>query len=607
MSLIAELKRRKVFKVAAGYAVVGWLVVQVATSVLPLYDTPAWFLRAFVLVVLLGFPIALVLAWVFDVTPEGIKVDASRAGSKGIFATAVVLIALAVAWYFHREMGPESSSGDVVSQSGKADQPENDSGPISNKSIAVMPLVNESDDKDQQYFSDGLSESLITALSQFTGLKVIGRNSSFRFRNSRDDSATIGRKLGVAHLLEGSVQRAGDQVRIRAELVNTADGSTLWSQQYDRAYQDLFALQDEITRAVTDALKARLLDGGGAVSQDDHPPGGSLAAYNAFLQAQFHAQRQSAADVRNGIGFYRQAIALDAGYAAAYAGLAQAQLKLVNYFLNEPADRQQAIEAARTAADKALSLRPGLAMAHLARADVLLFSNFDWQGQREELQRALQLAPGDSQVRFVLGRSYAAFGEVRRGVELMEQALATDPLCAECHYLYSLALPALGRDDDAVREVNKALELAPDNDFARGWLVLMEARRGELEPALRRAREIRASPVRDLSMAVALARGDDRAAADAALSRAIQTFGVGSAYQIAQVYALRGQPDQMFAWLEHAYAGRDPGLTLLLGDVGILKYRSDPRFAAFCRKVGLPVPKGDSQPPVASDGGAAHG
>ncbi len=206
-------------------------------------------------------------------------------------------------------------------------------GLIPAKSVAVLPLANESGENDQQYFSDRLSEDLITALSQFAGLKVINRDSSFQFRDSKDSVQTIGEKLGVAHLLEGTVQRLGDELRISAELVNVADGSTLWSQHYDRPYKDLFALQDDITKAVAGELKAKLLDNGGAVVQSDRPPSGNLAAYNAYLQGEFYHQRENEADLRKAIAQFSEATRLDPQYVLAYAALSETWTGLAGNYL----------------------------------------------------------------------------------------------------------------------------------------------------------------------------------------------------------------------------------------------------------------------------------
>src|SRR3954463_16087258 len=288
-SIFTELRRRNIYRAAVFYAASGWLLVQIATQVFPFFTVPNWIVRLIVVAVIVGFPFAMLFAWFYEWTPEGIKreseVDrgASIARQTGrrldrwiiaVPGLAVVLL-LANTFVLHKDA--------------------TDPAPVAQKSIAVLPLTNESGDSKEDYFSDGLSEDLITALSQFDGLKVISRNSSFRFRNSKDGSEAIGEKLGVAHLLEGSVRRAGDEVRISAALVRAADGSTSWSERYDRPYKDLFKLQDDITQAVATSLKARLLTDTGAVIQSDRPPSGNLDAYNAYLRGKFYQERQTEA------------------------------------------------------------------------------------------------------------------------------------------------------------------------------------------------------------------------------------------------------------------------------------------------------------------------
>ena len=324
MSLLAELRRRNVLRAATLYAAASWLLVQIATQVFPFFHVDNSAVRWMVFVLAGGFPLAMLFSWFHEWTPEGIKREseveprqsiAHETGRKLDFwiigALSLVVVFLLV----------------------DAFVPRGEDGAALEKSIAVLPLSNGSADDDELYFSDGLSENLIAALSQFSGLKVINRNSSFRFRNSKDDSRSIGRKLGVAHLLGGSVRRAGGQVRIIVELIHVDDGSTLWSQRYERPYKDLFALQDEITRAVAAALEARLSTDAGTVVQRDRPPSGNLDAYNAYLHGKFYDERRSEADYRRAIDFFTAATHLDPQYALAHAGLAMAWSNLASYYL----------------------------------------------------------------------------------------------------------------------------------------------------------------------------------------------------------------------------------------------------------------------------------
>jgi TolB-like protein/Tfp pilus assembly protein PilF len=461
--------------------------------------------------------------------------------------------------------------------------------PSAAASIAVLPLANESGDAGQQYFSDGISEDLITALSQFPGLKVIGRTSAFQFRDPKEDSRSIGAKLGVAHLLEGTVRRSGDIVRVSAELIDTADGSAQWSERYDRPYKDLFALQDEITRAVAVALKAKLLPGEHAAAQSEQPPSGNLQAYNALLQGRFYFARGTEADDRNAIEFLTQATQLDPRYASAWSELSYGWSTHSGDFL-EGAAAQEAYAKAREAADRALAVSPDLAAAHSARGYLLQVVDFDWHGAEAQYRRALELAPNDAQVKFNLGSVLASFGEMDQAIELTRQGLVTDPLRAGAYKQLATYFLGLHRLDEAARAINKAVELQPASEPNRSWLTIIETQRGNATAALEAAQQEPPGIFRDMSLAFARQIGGEQSAADAALRTLIEKQANNSAYQIAEVYALRNDAKATFEWLDRAWNNRDAGIQYLLFDPFILRYKDDPRFAAFCRKVGLPVP-----------------
>ena len=408
-------------------------------------------------------------------------------------------------------------------------------------SIAVLPLTNESGEASQQYFSDGISEDLITALSQFPGLKVIGRTSAFQFRDSKEDSRSIGAKLGVAHLLEGSVRRSGEMVRVSAELIDTADGSTQWSERYDRPYKDLFALQDEITRAVAGALRTKLLPGEHAAAQSERPPGGSLEAYNALLQGRFYFLRETEADFRKAIEYYTQATQLDPRYALAWAGLARAWTRLSTSFL-EGAPAQEAYAKAREAAGRALALSPDLVAAHLARGYLLQNADFDWRAAEAEYRRGLALAPNDGEAKFLLGNQLATFGELEPAIELTRQALAPEPL-QDYWYLYlATYLSGLNRLDEAEKAIRRAIELQPAAASYHQTLTIIEVQRGKAQAALEAAQREPPGVWQDQALALAQQIGGDRSAADAALRTLIHKDAGISAYQIAEVYAFRCRP-----------------------------------------------------------------
>jgi TolB-like protein len=578
---LARLKQRKLVQWTIAYVAFAFALIQVLDVVAESYDWPHSAMHIVFGLLVLAFVVTLVLAWY-----HGEQGRQRTSGAELLLLALVLVIGGGLLWRFGRG-GAQPSVAAASARATSAPSIATAPGvPIPAKSVAVLPLANESGDKGQQYFSDGLSEDLINALSQFGALKVISRNSSFQFRDSKLSSAAIGQALGVAHLLEGSVQRLGDQVRVSAELVNAADGSTLWSQQYDRPYKDLFALQDDITKAVTDALKAKLLTTSDTVVQNDRPPGGNLAAYNDLLQGKFYMQRESGADMRKAIGYFQSAIRLDPRYALAWVGLADANAILAGNYVSG-AQAVQAWDKARAAVHTALSLDRNLALAHAVNVFILISADHDWARAEVEAQRAYELAPDRGY--FALAEIRATLGHARQAVELLQHGLPTDPLCVGCHDYLARYLPALGRFDEAAQAARKTLQLQPTYGFGRVQLVYIEAMRGDATAALQAAQQEPTGDWRDLAMVMALSMGSDRTVTNAALQAVIVKQAGYAAYQIAEIYALRRDPDNMFKWLQRASDNHDPGVMLLLTDPPILRYQGDPRFTSFCKKVGLPT------------------
>ncbi|MBS0569782.1 MAG: tetratricopeptide repeat protein [Proteobacteria bacterium] len=587
MNFLSELRRRNVPRAAILYAGVVWALAQGISQLSPAVGLPDWSTRWFLIAAAIGFPFWIAFAWFYEFTPQGFKresavtVDAPQRHTNArkldfaiiaVLALAVVLL-LTDRFVSHKDAA--TGAGAIAA--------------IPEKSIAVLPLTNESGEKDQQYFSDGLSDSLINALSQFAGLKVIGRGSSFQFRDSKLSSAAIGQALGVAHLLEGSVQHAGDVVRISATMVNSVDGSTLWAHQYDRPYKDLFALQDDITQQVAGALKARLLANDAGAPQSDRPPGGSLDAWNAYSRGRFLSRSPNPDDSRKAIESFEQAVAADPRYARAYAEMSLTWSRLGATYLGGEHQRQ-ALAKARASADTALQLDPNDANAHGARGLLLEWADFDWNGAEAEYRRALELAPGDGTAQFSLAGIFRTLGRTQQAISLIRQAIASDPRNGAEWYWLGWSLAAVGRLDEAEQAAHKAVELFPDGAFYPTGLVIIQILRGEDKAALTSAQlEPPNGAWRDVALAFALQRGKDRAAADAALQKLIAEQTDASSYQIAQVYALRGDADNTFMWLDRAWANRDPGIGRLLTDPFILHFHDDSRFAAFCKKVGLPT------------------
>ncbi|MEO6971276.1 MAG: hypothetical protein ABI217_10320 [Chthoniobacterales bacterium] len=574
---LQRLKQRKIVQWALAYVAAAFALLQGIDIVATRFGWPEQTMRCVIIAFSVGFFLTLVLAWYHG-----------ERGAQRVSGTELLILALLLSlgggflWRFAgaaREPAAKLATATPTLSVPVA---------IPERSIAVLPLANESGDQSQQYFSDGLSEDLITALSQFNGLKVVSRNSSFQFRDSKDDSKTIGAKLGVAHLLEGSVRRAADAVRVSAELVNVADGVTLWSQHYDRPYKDLFKLQDDITRAVADALKAQLLDAGDAAAQSDRPPSGNLAAYNAFLQGQFFNQRDTAANYRKAIEFFQTAIRLDPHYARAYAALAHAETFLADYLGG--AQAQEAFAAAREAVNTSLSLNPNLAAAHGARGILLLFADIDLAGTEAEFKRAVQLAPNDLDLRASLAEVHASLGHPEVAIEPIRQTLAADPRSGGWYDLLANDLMALGRLDEAEQVLHQQVAAQAADDCTNARFSNIETLRGNAAAALARAMQVPPGKCHDFALANARQIRNAAAAADAALQALIDKYGQTDPYLIARCYALRKDPDGMFASLDRAWAHRDNNITILYYDPFLLRYKDDPRFAALCRKMRLPTP-----------------
>ena len=460
---------------------------------------------------------------------------------------------------------------------------------IAANSIAVLPLSNLSGDPNQQYFSDGLSESLITALAQIPALRVIGESSSYLFRDSKESSQQIGEQLGGAHLLVGSVERFGGKIRVSAELIHTSDGITIWAQQYDRAYKDLFALQDQITHAVASALKAKLLPGHSAKTQDERPPSGSLAAYNALLLGKFYLNRATADGFRKAIDYFTEATRLDPRYALAWAQLGQAEVSVTEEFLGG-ASARKSYARAHAAILKALALDPQLADAHLAYGILLTSGNFDLRAAEAEFRRALALSPRDPETQNLFPTMLAALGRIPEAIAPERSALKEEPLRANWYNVLASYLVGAHRLVAAERAIRKGIELQPTAATFHEQLAVILILRGQAQAALNAAQRETDPAYRRVAVTLARQIGPDRSAADAALKTLIEKDSGDAAFQIAEVYALRGNANATFQWLDRAWGNRDPGIQLLLYDPFILRFKNDPRFAAFCRKVGLPVP-----------------
>ena len=567
-NFFAELKRRNVYKVAAAYAVVAWLLMQVASQIFPFFEIPNWVVRLVVLLLIIGFPIALIIAWAFEATPEGIKrtevADAAGQRSRGGAWIYIVLIgvALSVGLFFVGRY----TAGHGTSQVREVTTASH------GKSIAVLPLINESGDPKDEYFSDGLSEELIAALAQISGLKVIGRSSSFRFKERKEEPKTIGEKLGVSTLLDGTVRKQGDRVRIVAELVNAADGIQLWTRTFDRELKDIFAVQEEIAKAVAESLKVTLLGSQDRPAQRGAPS--NVEAHNAYLQGHFHFQRRNLEDYRKAVGYFDQAIQLDPDYALACAERSEAW----TFIGDLTGQREPAWSKARSDAERAVAIAPALAEARAALGWVRFFVDWKFTEGLSELKRAKEFSPSNPTANDLLARVILYLGRLDEAERQARHAVELDPLSVIAQGNLARVLLFAGKLDEADAAARKAAELQPASASSHRWQVVAAVLRGDRATALREAQLEPDEGYRRFELALAQQIQGDRQAADAALADLIANGRDQLAYQIAEVYAVRGEKDKAFEWLQIAFDEHDTGTLTLLVDPLLRGLRDDSRY-----------------------------
>jgi adenylate cyclase len=579
-NFFAELRRRNVYKVAIAYAVVAWLLMQIATQVFPFLEIPNWAIRLVIMLIVIGFPIALVIAWAFELTPEGLKrtefadeLPTKSARSHAWIYVVIVGGAISVGLFFFGRYTATSK------QSGLTEVPA--------KSIAVLPFVNMSADKNDEYLSDGISEELITALSKITGLQVKARTSSFAFKGKSEDIQKIGELLHVSHLVEGSVAKAGNRLRISAQLIQASDGNHLWSDTYDREMQDIFAVRSDVAQQVVQALQVKL--GVEATRALTQKPTENLKAFQYYMQGRASTQRRTRDDLLAAIRYYQKAIEEDPNYALAYAGLADAYGTLGFYGYIPPIEaRRKQEEAAR----KALALDENLAEAHAALgAAYMAFAPSDFSLGDRELRHAIELSPSLALAHSYLGNSLVRQGRVDKGLEEYLRARELDPLSSII--ARNVAMPYYLKRDyvRALDLLRQASELGPA--FTSTWEIgvyiqnkLLDETLAELEKA-KGERKNDSILIYDTGMVYA-AQGK-RAEALQIIKELEEISGtnLSQAHWIAKIYATLNEKEMAFSWLERGLATEAIGV--FYKDEPVWDpIRSDSRFNDLLRRMGIP-------------------
>jgi len=463
-------------------------------------------------------------------------------------------------------------------------------------SIAVLPFINMSDDTANEYFADGLAEELLTVLSKIRGLRVASRTSAFSFKGVKVDIPTVAQKLNVAAILEGSVRKAGNRVRISAQLIHVATDSHLWSETYDRQLEDIFAVQDDIAKSVVKELRGALMGekpdaaASAAVTAEVEAAargrGQNAEAYRLYLQASFHNDRLTAEDFAIAIEAYRAALKLDPSYALALAGLSIAYAHgTAQGWLGDNLD--EGFRLARQAAEEAVQLAPDLAESHEAVGVIRYAREWDWKGAEASFARALELAPHN--VRIMCNTIFILYARVRHdeAIALLRHAVELDPLSGAVYCFLANSYRFAGRLDEAQAAIRKSLELSPRIGFAHYFHSDICLRQGRLDEALEAAKREIHDMFRQLALANVYHALGRHTESNAALGELIRTYTDTAALQIAEVYAYRGDPDPAFAWLERARAQRDAGMSMVRALPSMRHLHGDPRWVPFLKRVGL--------------------
>jgi TolB-like protein len=587
-SFFRELKRRNVYKVAVAYAVVGWLVMQVSATIVPALHLPDEITTSIVVLVLLGFPVALVIAWAFEMTPQGMKrtedigpheVIPQWSGRK-FAALIIVLAAGAAALLAYQLFQPKTPSpAPYVAQ--PADVP--------SRSIAVLPFVNMSRDKENEYFIDGLTEEILNRLAQISALRVPGRTSSFAFKGRNTDLRQIGTDLGVAHVLEGSVRKSGDRLRITSQLVRTVDGFHLWSQTFDRKLDDVFAIQEEIAHAIADALSAPLGLNEAASPQRQTK---DMQAYDKFLQARGLLAQRSPENLRRAIELLTAAVDRDSRFASGWAALAQARA-LSSYYLNDIPDP---LKAAEEAARKALALDDSNALAHSALADVLR-DRRDWLPAESEYARALKLSSGEAETHKQYAQMLLKVGRIEAALPHALRACELEPLGWVPPTVVSLAYLSRGDLEQARAYLDRSEKLSGQLRGFQSRMELMCALCGR-DPALARraltppqqATWAPDPPSPEVIQALdqALAAFQNPSTTPFHLGKTLKEFGPSGRMPLSAVAAFVGQKEVA---LDAIFLEADLSVIDIAGLIWTPVYqpvRSEPRFLEFLRKMKMP-------------------
>ena len=582
-NFFAELRRRNVYKVAVAYAVVAWLLIQAASIFFPAFDAPPWVMKIFIIVIIFGFPVALIFSWAFEITPEGIKLESEIEPNKSIaqgtgrkIVAVTIALAVVAAGLFVYQVGRIRST--ITPRQSEA-------ATVSKKSIAVLPFDNLSRDPDNAYFCEGVQDEILTRLARVADLKVISRTSTQHFKSTPENLPQIAKQLGVAHILEGSVQKASDQVRVNVQLINALTDAHLWADTYDRKLTDIFAVESDIAKTIAETLQAKIT--GSEKNSIAKAPTANPEAYELYLKGRFFWNKRSGVDLRRAIEFFNQAIAKDPSYALAYAGLADSYLLLPNYGGAPTAD---VVPPARAAVTKALELDDSLAEAH---ASLGLLDTLDLRLERAitHFERAVQLKPNYATAHHWLGLGHLSLGHFDQAIAEEKRATELDPLSVIINADFAWTYACAHRLDEAEAQARRTLEIDPRFFLAHYYLGGVHQAKGQLPEAIsefRQAFDLNGDSYSLAMLGQAYARTGNKAEAQKILARLNEEAKSRhvAPYAWALLYLGLGDKNRALDELETAYQRGDTNyLFVLKVDPLFDDLRGQPRFDALVRKI----------------------
>jgi TolB-like protein/Flp pilus assembly protein TadD len=591
--MFAELKRRNVFKAAAAYLALGWVVVQMTATLVPALNLPLSLVPIVTWIGVIGFPFVIMFSWVYELTPEGLKreseVDRSASithiTSRRLDYITIGLLVLAIGLFAFVNFGSRRVEPPTAPREAQARAVPSASTPsaasaapaASDNSIAVLPFVNMSDEKSNEFFSDGISEELLNLLAKIPQLQVTARTSSFAFKGKETGIPEIARTLHVAHVLEGSVRKSGNAVRITAQLINAATDTHLWSQTYDRKLDDIFAIQDEIASDVVKQLKLTLL-GAAPKARTTDPE-----AYALYLQAVQLGRQVTAEAFKQSDALLHKVLAIDPHYAPAWIGLS-------GNFSNEASQGLLSIKEgfaqARDAAMKALAIDPEYGAARASLGYIAMVGDNDLAGAAQHVERALALDPADPHVLGTSSTLLANLGRPDEALALGEAMVRRDPVNVTALYNLGNFQRAAGQLDAAIASYRTVLSLAPRRGVAHAQIGNALLLKGDAQGALAEIEQETSEVWKMIGLPLAYHALGRKADSDGALAALIAVAEKDGPYNIAYVYAYRGEADKAFEWLGKAVEYGDGGLGEIVTETLFDKIRTDPRWLPFLRKVG---------------------